>query len=120
MTKSDHLPGGRIALFAAALAATAVLAIASGGLPTAGAAADQCGDPGKVENLTANGVSCRDAKKVAKAWVELCGYTGRCAIDNASVGEQFVCRGDELNARKAKIVCTGEESGAKIKFVGRI
>jgi hypothetical protein len=92
--------------------AAVVLALALGSSEAnAGGAAD-CGDYKSVDNLTAEGVTCKGAKKVAKTWIELCSYKGRCVLDLPS--SQWTCRG--RGSEPAKIGCKDNDSGDKVKF----
>ena len=97
------------------IAAVAVLA-AIGGAPPASAAAEECGDVRSVKDVTADGTSCAQAKKVAKVWDRLCSYAGRCVVDlNAA---QYTCRGRGGNP--VTITCKKTDSDAKVRFKARL
>jgi hypothetical protein len=76
------------------------------------AAVDKCGDVKKAKNVTADGTSCKEAKRVAKDWVELCSYAGRCVIDLSRA--QYTCRGK--GSDPVKIVCKETDTDARVKF----
>ncbi len=84
----------------------------SGPASPATAAADRCGDVKKAKNVTADGTSCKEAKRVAKEWLEFCRYAGRCVVDLPRA--QYACRGK--GSDPVKIGCKETDNGARVKF----
>ncbi len=82
---------------------------------TAGAATKDCGDAGRITDITANGTTCSKAKAVAKRWKRLCNYAGRCQVEGGRVGGQWVCKGRRSGSRLRE-KCTGGASKATVKF----
>jgi hypothetical protein len=101
--------------WAAARVAGVVVAMALG---TAAAPAlaktKDCGKAGKAEELKANGVTCNEAKKLARAWLDGCNTDGLC-VDESTLDERFSCNGNKKDD-VIKVHCKGEDTGAKVRF----
>lgn len=82
---------------------------------TAGAATRDCGDAGRVTDITANGTRCLKARAVVKRWKSLCNFGGRCQVEGGGTGEQWVCRGRRSGSVLSE-TCTGSVSKATVKF----
>lgn len=89
-----------------------VLVLAMGASP---AAAADCGSYKDADNLTATGVACAAAKKVAKQWLKLCNDPAECTVNPKGADEEFLCTGKKKGS-KANITCNGRDTGNKVKF----
>jgi hypothetical protein len=99
--------------------AAMIVALTLGASGARAADATKCGDYKRVDNLTADGLSCGDAKSVVRVWIRDCGYEGRCVLEVNALDEQYACKGRKRGST-ARITCTGRESGDKVRFTARV
>lgn len=96
--------------------ALVIVALLIGAATGPASAATDCGDYKKAENVTADGLSCGDAKAVVKTWLKLCNVTNLCVNDVNRLGEEYRCTGREVGGSSAKLKCRGRDSGYVVKF----